>query len=90
MVSVGGQAPHVLRAHVWALNACREPNEIESPTAANGVFYRPFPGDPLHGGLPRQRCAGPDLTVAAVHRPDHPRGEVQPVLDRRPVVHSGR
>ena len=29
-VSLGGQAPHVLRAHTWALNTCGGPNEIES------------------------------------------------------------
>jgi len=29
LISLGGQAPHVPRAHMWALNTCGEPNEIE-------------------------------------------------------------
>ena len=29
MISLGVQAPRVLRARMWALNTCGEPNEIE-------------------------------------------------------------
>ena len=43
MIPLGGQAPHVLRAHMWALNTCGEPNEIEL-TAAHGFFYGSFAG----------------------------------------------
>ena len=35
LISLGGQAPHVLRDHMWAFNTCGEPNEIEL-TAAHG------------------------------------------------------
>ena len=43
LISLRGQAPHVLRAHMWALNTCGEPNEIEL-TAAHGSCYRSFSG----------------------------------------------
>ena len=33
----------MLRAHMWALNTCGEPNEIEL-TAAHGSCYRSFSG----------------------------------------------
>ena len=35
LISLGGRAPRVLRAHMWALNTCGEPNDIEL-TAAHG------------------------------------------------------
>ena len=41
MVSLGGQAPHVLRAHIG--RTCGEPNEIEL-TAAHGFIYRDLSG----------------------------------------------
>ena len=41
-ISLGGQAQHVLRAQMWALNTCGEPNEIEL-TAAHGLVYLPPP-----------------------------------------------
>ena len=41
MISLGGQAPHVLRAHMGVHRTCREPNEIEL-TAAHGLRYRPL------------------------------------------------
>ena len=47
LISLGGQAPHVLRAHME--HTCWELNGIEL-TAANGLFYRSSPGRRL-GGL---------------------------------------
>ena len=41
LISLGGQARHVLRAHMG--RTCGEPNEIESP-ATHGLFCRSFPG----------------------------------------------
>ena len=41
LISLGGQAPRVLRAHVG--HTCGEPTEIE-PTAAHVLVYHPFPG----------------------------------------------
>ena len=41
MISLGGQAPHVLRAHTGRM--CGEPNEIEL-TPAHGLCYRSLPG----------------------------------------------
>ena len=49
MISLGGQAPRVLRAHMWALNTCGEPNELELPTA-HGLCYRSFSGYAAPGG----------------------------------------
>ena len=40
LISFGGQAPHVLRAHM-GMHTCGEPNEIEL-TAAHRLFYRPL------------------------------------------------
>ena len=40
LISLGGQAPHVLRAHMWALNTCGEPSEIEL-TVTKGVLNGP-------------------------------------------------
>ena len=45
LISLGGQAPHVLRAHMGVHCTCGEPNEIESP-ATHGLFCRSFPGQP--------------------------------------------
>ena len=39
LISLRGQAPHVPGAHMWALNACGEPTEIEL-TATHGLFHR--------------------------------------------------
>ena len=48
LIPLGGQAPHMLRAHMG--HTCGEPNEIEL-TAAHGSFYRPVerypPGEAL-------------------------------------------
>ena len=45
LISLGGQAPHVLRAPMWALNTRGEPNEIELPirvlTGYLPLFSRP-------------------------------------------------
>ena len=38
LISLGGQAPHVLRAHMWALTSCGGPNEIE--LTPQGLIYR--------------------------------------------------
>ena len=47
MISLGGQAPHVLRAHMWALNTCGEPNDIELTIRVLADYpTAPFPGHP--------------------------------------------
>ena len=53
LISLGGQAPHVLRAHTWAhMGHTRGgPNEIEL-TAAHGSVYRPLAGH-ARARLPR-------------------------------------
>ena len=46
MIPLGGQAPNVLRARMWALNTCGEPTEIESTIRVlTGVMLPP----PLSG-----------------------------------------
>ena len=39
LINISLGSPHVLLAHMWALNTRGEPNEIEL-TAAHGLFYR--------------------------------------------------
>ena len=59
LILLGGQAPHVLRGHMWALNTCGEPNEIEMTIRVLTdciTDYHMFPG---------QGRAG----AAGVHRP---------------------
>ena len=72
LISLGGQAPHVLRAHVWALNTRGEPNEIEWTIrvltgCSTAPFCRPFGRPPVHQLLRARQRGETSLS--------HPEGE---------------
>ena len=70
MISLGGQAPHVLRAHVWALNTCGEPNEIELAIRVLTSYFicitAPFAGP---AGPPRAQAPAGGPSTAPSTRP---------------------